>query len=87
MTKRFNPPKIDEVKPVGEIIDASQPYPVRARMVWNYGGPTIEETAWAIAWTEEQVLVIWRTPGMVYPTAVWLRADQVRRRPTGRGMP
>jgi hypothetical protein len=80
MTKRFNPPKIDQTEPVGDITEANPPLAVFARINWNYGGPMTVDNAWAIAWTREQVLVIWLIPGVNYPMAVWLRADQVRRR-------
>lgn len=80
MTKRGNPPKIDETPPSGEIIDAPRPIAVIATVVWNYGGPTTHDNAWVIAWTRGEVLVIWRTEGMNYPQSVWIRAVQVRRR-------
>jgi hypothetical protein len=80
MTKRGNPPKIDETDPVGEVVDPGEHIAVTARVVWNYGGPMDIDNAWVIAWTREQVLVMFMVPPIKYPTVVWLRSDQVKRR-------
>ena len=80
MTKRSRPIEIDESPPVGDITDANPPLPIRVRVIWGFLGPTVINDAWAMAWTRQQVLVFWRTPGEEKPITVWVRSDQVRRR-------
>lgn len=82
MSKRALPVRIDETPPVGEITDAETPIPVQVRVVWGFLGPSIIDNAWAIAWTKGEVLVLWRSMAGEpdKPTAVWVRADQVKRR-------
>jgi hypothetical protein len=84
MPKRHMDLRIDEEQPVGPIHDATPPLPVTATIRWNFDPrDLVVDDAWAMAWTREQVLVVWREPQRSQLTTVWLNRRQVTRRDPG----
>lgn len=71
--------EVRQEEPVGPVRDAQPPIAAQARVQWTLGTDwTLIPHVWVMAWTEDQILVFWRNPGMVNPMTVWLRKDQVR---------
>ena len=81
MPKKFHAPKLDEVEPQGPVTVAAAPLAVVARVRWIIAMPTdwsIIRDAWALAWTKNEVLVVWMTAGKA--TTTWIPAKHVKRR-------
>jgi len=65
--------------PSGRIVHAREPIAVVARL-YRHDRKHHDQLATAVAWTAEEVLVVWHEDGMIAASQLWIPATTVRRR-------